>query len=99
MTDLMRSLFRSATLALWPAVALAEEVARGASESARDGGASAVWVFANISYAGMRAQASPSWGWRMLAFIFGFPGTLLSFFAVEDGAGRMYGIQLPRRSL
>ena len=67
-------------------------------EIVREHGPSAIWIFANISYAGMRAQNHPSALWRGLAFIFGFPGTLLSYFVVTEGGGRMYGIRLPRRS-
>src|SRR5262249_24328455 len=48
------------------------------ARDAGDSGASAVWIFANLSFAGMRAQNSSSRGWRIIAFIFGFPGTLLS---------------------
>ena len=46
------------------------------------GGTSAIWIFANISYAGMRAQNSPSVVWRIICFIFGFPGTLLTWIIV-----------------
>lgn len=60
-------------------------------------GVSAAWILANISYAGMRAQNSPSVGWRFLAFLFGFPGTLVSFLAIEEGSGRAYGVDIPRR--
>lgn len=63
----------------------------------RDRGVSAIWVLANISYAGMRAQANPSSVWRILAFICGFPGTLLSFLVVRNGSEHAYGIELPTR--
>lgn len=66
--------------------------------TARDTGFSAWWIFANISYAGMRAQASQSVGWRIVAFIFGFPGTLLSLLVIKEGSERMYGIDIPRRN-
>jgi hypothetical protein len=56
-----------------------------------------LWVFANISYAAMRAQNNPSAGWRIVSFIFGFPGTLLSYFIVDEGGERMYGFDVPRR--
>jgi hypothetical protein len=59
------------------------------------GGATGVWTLANISYAGMRAQNHPSAGWRILAFICGFPGTLVSFIVVGEGSGTAYGIKLP----
>ena len=58
-------------------------------------GVSALWILANLSYAGMRAQDSASKAWRIVAFIFGFPGTLVTFFAVPEGGERAYGIQLP----
>lgn len=67
------------------------------ARDAGDGGASAIWIFANLSYAGMRAQNSSSRGWRIIAFIFGFPGTLLSLFVVREGSERAYGIEMPRR--
>jgi hypothetical protein len=60
-------------------------------------GASGIWILANISYAGMRAQGSRSKGWRIVAFIFGFPGTLVSWLAVDENSERAYGIDLPRR--
>lgn len=60
-------------------------------------GISGIWVLANISFAGMRAQNHPSILWRTLAFIFGLPGTIVSFFAVREGSNRAYGIDLPRR--
>lgn len=69
----------------------------GAARDAGDGGASAVWIFANLSFAGMRAQNSSSKGWRIVAFIFGFPGTLLSLLVVDEGGERVYGIETPRR--
>ena len=55
-----------------------------------------MWILANISYAGMRAQAHPSRGWRILSFIFGLPGTLVSLLAVDEGSERAYGVRLPR---
>ena len=60
-------------------------------------GASSLWILANISYAGMRAQNHPSVGWRIVAFIAGFPGTLASFLVVEEGSCRAYGVELPPR--
>ena len=63
----------------------------------RDTGISGLWVSANISFAGMRAQNNPSVLWRTLAFIFGLPGTIVTFFAVDEGSDCAYGIDLPRR--
>ncbi len=62
----------------------------------QDTGISGLWVLANISFAGMRAQNNRSVLWRTLAFVFGFPGTIVSFFAVAEGSDRAYGIDLPR---
>jgi uncharacterized protein YceK len=59
-------------------------------------GVTALWILANISYAGMRAQNHPSALWRILAFLFGFPGTLVTFLVVTEGSSRAYGITLPR---
>jgi hypothetical protein len=63
----------------------------------QDGGVSALWVLANICYAGMRAQGHPIRVWRVLSFLFGLPGTLLSWFVVTEGSNRAYGINLPPR--
>jgi hypothetical protein len=63
----------------------------------RDTGISGLWVLANASFAGMRAQNHRSVFWRTLAFIFGLPGTLVTFFAVTEGSERAYGIDLPRK--
>ena len=63
----------------------------------QDTGVSAVWVLANICYAGMRAQGHPSRVWRVLAFVFGFPGSLVSWLVVKEGSNRAYGINLPPR--
>ena len=60
-------------------------------------GVSALWVLANICYAGMKAQGHPSRVWRVLSFITGFPGTLLSLMVVKEGGENAYGIYLPRR--
>ena len=78
--------------------AQAGEVAGGTVTVVRDTGVSGLWILANISYAGMRAQAHKSFGWRVASFVFGFPGTLLSFFVVAEGCGRAYGIEIPKRS-
>ena len=63
----------------------------------QDTGISGLWVLANISFAGMRAQNNPSVIWRTLAFLFGLPGTILTFFVVAEGSERAYGIDIPRR--
>ena len=63
----------------------------------QDTGISGLWVLANASFAGMRAQNNRSVLWRTLAFIFGLPGTIVTFFAVAEGRDRAYGIELPRK--
>jgi len=55
-------------------------------------GISGLWVLANISYAGMRPQNNSSKLWRILAFIFGLPGTIVTFFAVEEGTTAHMGL-------
>jgi hypothetical protein len=67
------------------------------TETVRNGGASALWIFANVCYAGMRAQANPSVFWRLVTFLMGFPGTLLSVLVVSEGSERAYGIDLPKK--
>ena len=84
---------------LFPLQANAHEIVTGAtSTTVSNTGVSGLWILANISYAGMRAQNHPSVGWRILSFIFGFPGTLLSFFVIREGSGRAYGIHIPKRT-
>jgi hypothetical protein len=60
-------------------------------------GVSGIWILANMSYAGMRAQGSQSHWWRFFAFIFGFPGTLVTWLAVDENSERAYGVSLPRK--
>ena len=61
-------------------------------------GVSGLWVLANISYAGMRAQGDVNTGgWRVLAFILGLPGSILTFFVVKEGTERAYGVDLPKK--
>lgn len=74
------------------ALAQTSEISRS---QVQDTGISGLWVLANISFAGMRAQNSPSTGWRVLAFLFGLPGTIVTYFAVHEGSNRAYGIDLP----
>jgi hypothetical protein len=63
----------------------------------QDTGISGLWVLANISFAGMRAQNNRSVFWRTVAFVFGLPGTIVTFFVVPEGSDRAYGIDLPRK--
>jgi hypothetical protein len=62
-----------------------------------ESGVSAIWVFANLSFSGMRAQATGTTFWKVVTFIFGFPGTLLTLFVVARGSERAYGIDMPRK--
>lgn len=59
-------------------------------------GVSGIWILANFCYAGMRAQQNPNSFWRVVSFIFGFPGTLVSMLVIEEGSERVYGVDLPR---
>ena len=60
-------------------------------------GGGAIWVFANLSFTAMRAQDSGSTFWKVVTFIFGFPGTLLTLIVVNRGAEHAYGIDMPRK--
>lgn len=80
-----------------PACAAAAEVLPEAPRSAGNVGVSGLWVLANICFAGMRAQNSPRSGWRIVAFLFGFPGTLVSYFVVAEGSERAWGVEIPRK--
>lgn len=93
MSKRLDSLLAAAVVWMLPAIARAES--DGGSRSVVSNGVGGVWVLCNVSYAGMRAQNHPSGGWRAAAFIFGLPGTLVSYFAVKEGEGRAYGIRLP----
>ena len=94
MKKIIASISVSSLLA--PATAFAAN-ANAVRDTAGAGGLSAIWILANFSYAGMRAQDSSSHGWRVAAFIFGFPGTLVSFLAVPEGGGNVYGVAVPRK--
>ena len=67
------------------------------AERVGNAGASGIWLLANFSYAGMRAQGSTRSGWRFLAFIFGFPGTCLTWLVVDENSEQASGVDLPRR--
>ena len=62
-----------------------------------EGGASAVWIFANLSFTGMRAQDTGTTFWKVVTFILGFPGTLLTLLIIDRGGERAYGIDMPRK--
>ena len=99
MKDIKRRLRRITGLAF--AAALFASVVSAADSSSTtpgtEGGVSAVWIFANLSFTGMRAQAKGTTVWKVIAFIFGFPGTLLTLLVVNKGAERAYGIDMPRK--
>ena len=78
----IRKLATAAGALLTPGVVFASEPARVTISS----GVGGIWILANFSYAGMRAQNSASSGWRVVSFIFGFPGTLVTFLAVQEGS-------------
>ena len=56
----------------------------------------ALWMLANVAYAGMRAQDSPA-AVRAVAFTAGLPATLVTMAVVDVGSERAYGVSLPRR--
>lgn len=89
----MRTILYSLLLWLVPAAVYAESLA----PTAKNTGVSGIWILANISYAGMRAQNHPSVFWRIVTFIFGFPGTLITFFLVANGGERAYGVDIPKK--
>jgi hypothetical protein len=65
---------------------------------AANGGVSAIWIFANLSFTAMRAQGKGTTLWKVISFIFGFPGTLLTLLVITQGSERAYGIDMPRKS-
>lgn len=45
----------------------------------------------------MRSQNAQNDIGRTVTFIGGFPGTLVTYFAVEEGSCRCYGVDLPSK--
>ena len=82
---------------LRPLVAFAQDTGTTTADSVQQTGISGVWMLANISYAGMRAQGNPNLGWLIISFIFGFPGTLVSLLAIKEGSERAYGIDIVKK--
>lgn len=78
-------------------MAPAQESVQQTRRTVGSAGVSGLWVLSNISFAGMRAQNSPSTGWRVVAFIFGFPRTLITYFVVDEGSERAYEIEIPKK--
>lgn len=98
MTNMQNAIRRVLVVLFWifvPANAFAQEAFGINPTTMTNTGVSGIWILANISYAGMRAQGSNQSGWRIVAFIFGLPGTLLTFLVVQDSGGSAYGIKLP----
>ena len=100
----MRGIFMRSNLFKIPCITLVATFVTASHAFAADGvervgntGASGIWILANISYAGMRAQGSRSTGWRIVAFIFGFPGTFITWLVVDENSERAYGVELPRK--
>ena len=91
----MKRALAAAAISLVPSALYAQDFINAGSETMRNTGVSAIWILANISFAGMRAQNSSSTFWRVVAFIAGLPGTLLTLLVVEEGSERAYGIDLP----
>jgi hypothetical protein len=89
----MRSRLPTAVLCI---LALPTTAFADTGDRAGSAGISGLWVLANFCYAGMRAQAHHSSGWRIVSFILGFPGTLVSMLVIEEGGERAYGVDLPR---
>jgi hypothetical protein len=53
-------------------------------------------ILSNVSYAGMRAQNKPENDFaRIVTFVFGAPYSLITYFCVEEGSKKAYGIDLP----
>lgn len=65
---------------------------RNRREAAISTGYSLLNILGNITYAGMRAQGSDNKLGRALAFIAGFPGTVFTYFLVDEGSERAYGV-------
>lgn len=95
----MRAFLLSIVAVLIPFAAQAQSATQQVQDNLPKGGISAIWILANFSYAGMRAQGSESYGWRTLAFLFGFPGTFLTWMTVEENSERVYGVEVPRRRI
>ena len=89
-------IMRIGTALMLAPASLAAQSTDGMQAAARDTGVSGIWILANLAYAGMRAQDNPSGVWRILSFLFGFPGTLISWLFVKEGSDRAYGVDLPR---
>lgn len=55
-------------------------------------------VASNVIYAGMRAQDLPgNYTKRKIAFVIGFPTSIMTYLVVEEGSCKAYGVELPRK--
>jgi hypothetical protein len=88
---------KATLLATMPFSAQASQAAAQSHETMVQLGVSGIWFLANISYAGMRAQSNPKKDWRIIAFLFGIPGTFVTYLAVKEGSERAYGIDIPKK--
>jgi hypothetical protein len=96
---LCRNALASSRLVFVLAATCSPVAAQGISLPPRgsEGGISAIWIFANLSFTGMRAQGAGTTFWKVVTFVLGFPGTLLTFLVVARGSERAYGIDMPRK--
>lgn len=61
-------------------------------------GMGSISLLGNISYAGMKAQNKPENNkLRVLAFLCGFPHTIITYFVVKKGSERAYGVEIPKK--
>lgn len=81
----------------FPSAALAFQNGQ-AIPTGSEGGASAIRIFANLSFTRIWAQNHPSTFRKVVSFIFGFPATLLTLVVVDRGSERAYGADMPRRT-
>lgn len=73
---------------LWVSLCVASAAGAQSAVQVRETGASGIRLLANFCYTGMRAQEHPSVGWRLVSFIFGLPGTLLTWNLVPESEER-----------
>ncbi len=93
----MKKILMIASISFWTSmIGQSVEAAESTVETVKNTGVSGIWMLSNICYAGMKAQGNRS-GWRILAFIFGLPGTLLTLLVVRENSGRAYGIDLSKK--
>lgn len=60
-------------------------------------GMGSIALLGNLSYAGMRAQNKHENDTRRkVAFICGFPYTVVSYFAIKEGSEIAYGVDIPK---